>query len=783
MRETILLRDGWLFHEGELPTAQTRAKGPVYMQAKTEAYRTGPAAWDYRDTPDDCSETGLLADADWQPVRVPHDYIITQTPQACHNFTLGGFAYRSAWYRYHFCVGEADRNKRVAFYFEAVATGCRVFLNGCPVGENACGYTSFEVDVTDFLSFERENVLAVHVNAASPHEGWWYEGAGLYRPVWLVKTAPVCVDRYGVYIHPERQAEGAWDVPVEVTVHSSDVEPRTVSVETTLQSPLGETAAVLRGSVCVPPKAARTLSLPPARVSAPLLWDTDSPQLYTAVTRIYEDGALLDEVRDRFGFRTIYFDADKGFFLNGRHTYLYGVNCHQDYGLTGKAVPARVQRYKLKLLRRMGANAFRACHYPHSAQTMDALDEMGFLVWAETRSFSSSPEGRRQLEMLVKRDRNHPCVILWSVGNEEPLVRTQAGLRITQTMKAWIRQWDATRPVTAALCHTPSAAPAAAALDVLGINYNLEEYEPTHQKYPALPLVASECCASGTTRGWYGPPDAEKQYLPAYDRDTDEQFLGRERTWRFLMAHPYIMGCFQWDGIEHRGEAQFPRLCSQAAAIDLYLQPKDAFYQNQSHWTQAPMIHLLPHWNWTGHEGEAIRVVAYTNCDVAELFLNGRSLGRQALAPYAHAEWSVPYAPGTLRAVGLRQGAAVCADEAVTSGPPARLVLSHEEPGCAVYADGDDTALIVCTVEDAAGNPVPDAEPEVSFTVNELGTLLGTGSDVSDPVPPQASRRSMRAGRIALAVRAGETPGVLYVWARAVGLSPARLALQLERRT
>lgn len=776
MREKILLRENWRFHKGDIPVFTPLAKGPIYMQAKTEERRTGPAAWDYRDAVDDYSDDREMPDVDWEKVRIPHDYVITQRPEKDHNFALGGFRYENAWYRYHFSVEEEDKEKRISVYFEGVAIHCTVFLNGCVLYKNECGYTSFEVDVTDFLSFERENVLAVYVDATTRHEGWWYEGAGIYRPVWMIKTEKVSVDLYGVYVHPEKTGEIRWRVPVEVTVRNDSMEERSVRVETILLDPRGKEAGRMEAAGSLLCKDKRTFEMS-CETENPFLWDIEDPCLYTAVTRVCENNEIIDEVKDRFGFRTLRFDADEGFFLNGRHVYLKGVNCHQDYGITGKAVPARVQRYKLELLKEMGANAFRTSHYPNSETTMDALDEMGFLVMDETRNFSSSPDGLRQLEMLVKRDRNRPGVILWSVGNEEPSVMKETGLRITETMKAFVKKLDATRPVTAAVCHSPSTAPAVKALEVLGINYHLEEYGPVHEKYPDLPLIATECCATGTTRGWYFAPDREKQYLPAYDRDTDSQFLGRERTWKFLQDNPYILGCFQWDGIEHRGEAVYPRLCSQSGAIDLYLQKKDAFYQNQSHWTGKPMVHLLPHWNWAGHEGEVFRVVAYTNCRELELWLNGVSLGRQEIEPFGHGEWMVEYVPGELEVRAYADGVEICRDRAVTSKAPARLVLKQENEG--IHADGEDVAVLTCCVEDEDGNEVPDAAPEVTFFTNGYGELLGSGSDISDPVPPHLGTRRMRAGRISLAVQAGNEKGILRVWAKAEGLLTGRAEIPL----
>jgi beta-galactosidase len=310
---------------------------------------------------------------------------------------------------------------------------------------------------------------------------------------------------------------------------------------------------------------------------------------------------------------------------------------------------------------------------------------------------------------------------MWSIGNEEPSVKTEMGLRITQTMKALVKDMDKTRPVSAALCHNPSTAPAVEPLEVLGINYHLPEYELVHKKYPDLPLVAGECCATGTTRGWYLPDNPDRGYIQAYDHDTNDDFLGRERTWKFFMERPWIMGAFQWDGIEHRGESQWPRLCSQSGAIDLYLQRKDAFYQNQSHWTDEPMVHLLPHWNLQGHEGEEIKVVAYTNCEEVELLQDGISLGKQVPGKYGHGEWKVIYQPGKLKVNAGRNGIVEALEEIETTNAPVKLKLHLEDEG--IKADGKDVAILTCYAVDNQDRVAPDASPYITIETNEYGKV------------------------------------------------------------
>lgn len=779
MREKISWNDGWRFHQGDIPVPEQVYKGAAYMQAKTEKEKIGPASWHYADQPDSYEEDGMLTTENWETVTLPHDYIIAQTPRADANNAWGYFRYENAWYRKHFVLPQEDRNKRIAVLFEGVATRAAVYINGCPVKRNDCGYTTFEADITDFVRFDKENVLAVYVDATSSHEGWWYEGAGIYRPVWMLKTEKVFVDLWGVYVRPEfRKEEDVWDTTVEVTVNNVGCRAEEIEIENRVFSPEGVCVETVSAKESVKPlrKKTNTTSF---RLKNPRLWDVESPRQYEVVTLIRIKGQPIDEVHTRFGYRTIAFDADNGFFLNGRHVLIKGVCCHQDYGLTGKAVPERIQRYRLRLLKEMGANGFRTSHYPNSEATMDALDEMGFLVMDETRWFSSSEEGKEQLEMLVRRDRNRPGVIFWSIANEEPLSKTEAGKKITATLKAFVKTLDTDRPVTAAVCTDPLHAPAVEELDVIGVNYNMEQFDDIHRKYPDVPVVSSECCATGTTRGWYQRDDEKRGYLYGYDRDTNQSFRGRENTWRFFLERSYVMGEYQWAGIEHRGETMWPRLCSQSGAIDLYLQKKDAFYQNQSHWSDEPMVHLLPHWNWQGLEGENILVYAYTNCEEAELFLNGRSLGRQKIGNPGHGEWTVPYEAGRISVKGYVKGICVAEDRKETTGRATALRLRIEDGGT-IRADGTDVAVLTCFCVDEEGREVPDAEPEIAFSTNGPGVIAATGSDISDHVPPAYPVRKMRAGLCSVLVKSEKEPGEIRVYARAEGFRPAGISVLSE---
>lgn len=775
MREEILLNTKWHFHKGDLPVPRAVDYGAAYALAKTERMQSGPAAYAYFDVVNPFGGKGVeMRSEGWEYVDLPHDYMIDSTPDPRENRAHGYFHYENAWYRKHFTLTEEDKDKRLTLYFEGVTTHATVYLNGCLMKHNFCGYTPFEVDITDNAYFDRENVLAVYVST-DEFEGWWYQGGGITRNVWLCKTDRVFVARDGVFAKPVKVGDTEWRVDLETEVQNENYtkEASAITVRHRIADADGRVVAEVATELSVPAKQERT-AVCSATVSDPRLWDIDSPNLYTVTTTLLSGETAFDETKTRIGFRTFRTDPNLGFFLNGRHVIINGVCAHADFGLTGLAVPGNILRHKVKLLKEMGANGYRCSHYPHPAATMDALDEGGFIVMDETRWFESTEEGREQLATLVKRDRNRPSVFFWSVGNEEPHHLTEVGRRINLSLCALVKQLDGTRPVMSAVSHDPVNATVYEAHDVIGINYNRDSYEKLHQKYPDKAIFASECCATGTTRGWYHPSSPENGAMFGYDDIVKDPLHARENTQRFFVEHPYIMGGYQWIAFEHRGETMWPRLCSQSGAIDLYLQKKDAFYQNQSLWTKKPMVHLLPHWNHRGLEGTPIAVWAYTNCPEVELFLNGRSLGVRQVPALHHAEWEVPFEAGELRVEARADGKIVATDCVVTSGKPEALKLTVDTAG---EGNVGDIALVTCSCLDSDGRDVPDAEVTVHFACSEGARIVATGSDICDHTPVTVPTRRMRAGRITVALKREAADVPVTLWAEGENLRKTAVTL------
>ncbi len=776
MREKILFDDNWLFHKGDINIDFPTDKAPTYVQSKTERKHWGPASRYYDCGSEVFKRVGLICTDKWENVNLPHDYIILQEPNKDENKALGFFKYENAWYRKKFTLNEEDLEKRITFLFEGVATHATVYVNGCLMKHNFCGYNSFEVNISDVAEVG-ENTIAVYVETHD-HEGWWYEGGGIYRHVWLCKTEKVAVDLWGVYVRPEKLDDDNWQVKIETEVFNDNFKDMSVEVVNTIYDQDDRQVATVSGNLDILLRDKNT-SVCETIVENPELWDIDRPYLYTVVTDINVDSELLDTYKTRFGFRTFELNKDTGFWLNGRRVKIKGMCAHQDFGLTGKAVPDNIHRYKIELIKEMGANGFRTSHYPHSEATMDALDELGFIVLNETRWFESSDEGKEQLEMLVKRDRNRPSVFFWSVGNEEYHHRTEVGRRIYKNLAAFVKKLDDTRPVTTAVTNDPESAIVHEEVDFIGVNYYLDRFEKMRENFPNVPVISAECCATPSSRGWYFDDSLEKGKSSAYDKDIAAWCIAREKAWKFICEREWVAGEYQWIAFEHRGEAVWPRLCSISGAIDLFLQKKDAFYQNQSHWIEdRPVVHLLPHWNFAGLEGEMIKVWAYTNCDELELFLNGKSLGKKSIEKYGHGEWQVPYEPGTIRVEALKDGKVVCFEEKSTTGKAVKLNLKLDNK--IDVANGKDIAVITCYCTDSEGREVPDATPFVNFNANILGTIVGTGSDNADHNPVYFTSRKMYAGRITVAVRVGTLAGDLKVYANSENLDSTVITIPLK---
>lgn len=782
MREQILMDPQWKFLRGDFPVPNDAC------WLKGGGIEFGPVAPAYDDSK-------------WRPIDLPHDFIVEgevtrelppgaaaayyapgsfQNMHMMHGYRKGGVG----WYRKTFEIPAEDEGRVLALEFDGVFRDSTVWLNKNFVGTHLSGYTGFRYDVSALLNYGGSNTVVVRVDARE-YEGWFYEGGGIYRHVWLLKQEPVHIAPHGVFVAcavdlaaspPRATAE----VHTEIANAGEGTQP--VRLVTEVRDPQGRIVAEQAADLALAPGAAHEIvqALP---VPEPELWSLETPRLYTAVSRVLCAGVPADEVSTSFGIRKIHFDPDRGFFLNDQPVKLKGVCCHQDHAGVGSALPDRLQGFRLERLKEMGCNAYRTAHHPPTPELLDACDRLGLLVMDENRVLGTAPEFMHQLRDLVKRDRNHPSVILWSIGNEETLLQgTAMGARIAAAMIRQVRRLDETRRVTLAMNGSWGEG-ASRVIDVQGCNYiKCGDIDAFHRKFPDQPVVYSEAASALGTRGIY-QDDPQRGYVSAYDVHAPAWGNCHEENWRHCVARPFVAGTFIWTGFDYRGEPtpyyDWPCISSHFGILDTCGYPKDAFYYYQAWWTGRDVLHLFPHWNWPGREGQAIEVWVYSNFEEVELQLNGATLGRHAMPRDGHLAWPVPYAPGALTAVGYRGGREIERVTIETSGPAAGLRLIPDR--ASIGADGEDLAVVRVEALDARQRRVATANPLVRFQVEGPGEIIGVGN--GDPSCHEADKGAVRScfnGLCQVIVRGKRQAGAIRLRALADGLPEAELTLQAE---
>src|ERR1019366_8869348 len=480
----------------------------------------------------------------------------------------------------------------------------------------------------------------------------------------------------------------------------------------------------------------------------------EEPNLYHLVTTVEVAGAAVDHYETPFGIRSLRFDAEKGFFLNDKPVKIKGTCNHQDHGGVGSALPDRIQYFRVEKLKEMESNGLRTSHNPPAPELMDACDKLGMVVRCETRMMDSTPEGLSQLERMIRCHRNHPSIVIWSLGNEEREQGNERGARIESTMKRIVYSLDDSRPVTQAMNNGYGGKGASNVVDVQGFNYNEPRIDQFHKDYPSLPMVGSETASTVSTRGIYAN-DKDKGYVRAYDTEKPNWASTAEVWWKFYDERPFLAGGFAWTGFDYRGEPTpygWPSINSHFGILDMCGFPKDNFYYYQAWWGSGPVLHLFPHWNWSGKEGQEIEVWCHTNLEQVELFLNGQSLGAQKVVGNTHLAWKVKYAPGVIEARGSKGGQQALSAKRETTGPPARIMLRPDR--ARIAADGEDVSMVAVEVVDAQGRVVPVADNEVSFKVSGGGKLLGVSN--GDPSSHESDKGNQRRAFNGLAMVACE---------------------------
>ncbi len=681
-------------------------------------------------------------DREWAEVVVPHDWAVglpfapPTTPvtkdnaddAAAHGFKAIGrdFPQNSiGWYRTPISVSAADRGRRIWLEFDGVFRDSLVFVNGYIVGRNESGYAPFQVRIDDFLDFEGgPNVITVRADATLG-EGWFYEGAGIYRHVDVVSADPLHIPQWGTVVRTDVQPTGAL-VQIATDVLNGGNKPARALLRQSLRGPDGGVVATLPAVTLDLGAGEQRTVEQQSLLRTPQLWSLETRNLYQLRTEILSGDRLVDQTDTRFGIRTIAFHPERGFFLNGRALKLLGTCNHQDHAGVGTGIPDGLHRWRVAQLKEMGSNAWRSAHNPPSSALLDACDEMGMLMIVEQRVNSSDEEAESQLERIVRRDRNRPSVILWSLGNEEPHQATTRGARINAELKALVKRLDPTRPTTFAMDKGWDTG-VGRVVDVLGFNYRTDQIEAYHGRHHDQPVYGSETGSTVATRGEYAN-DAGRHIVRAYDTEHPWWATTAEEWWTIVADRPYIAGGFVWTGFDYRGEptpyAALPSISSQFGILDTCGFPKDNYYYYRAWWRpDQPLVHLLPHWNWPGREGEPIEVWAHGNTDEVEVLLNGRSFGRKAMPRNRHLEWHIPYAPGRIEAVGYSGGRVVARDDRQTSGPAHSLRLEADRR----LARRGEVVILNVAVVDARGEPVPTADNLLQFSADG-GTIIGVGN-------------------------------------------------------
>ncbi len=751
----------------------------------------------------------------WRTVDLPHDFVIEGEFSSKAPLNNGSLSGGRAFYVKKFALPAEDRGKRLRLEFDGVYREAAVHVNGHFIARHMSGYTSFGCDITEVCRFGMMNAVSVHVDATE-NELWSYEGGGIYRGVRLVKTALLHVPQWGAHIVTGGENDpGRADI--RVTVRNASYNTTACAAAVHVIAPDGSIAASSSAPVFSVEPFTDGEVLASAKVEEPLLWGVDMPHLYRAVIELSADGAVVDRYEQMFGFRYFRFDPDTGFWLNGQNMKLRGVCCHQDHAGVGVAVPPALQEWRVRQLKEIGTNAIRTSHNPPDPALLDACDRLGMMVMDEIRMPGIEAEHLGNVESLIRRDRNHPSVILWSLGNEEMGIQNnETGVRIFRRLQYLSHQLAPTRPTTYGMnCDWINVSKFHDEhdfrFDVFGANYRSgqksEHYDEFHARYPDWPILGSETWGGTCTRGLYEPDVSatpvrigerwEKNadswhgaehhgYCSAYQNWRTPWGYSIEECWRDCVSRPFMAGTFIWTGFDYRGETSpydWPAVITRYGILDLCGFWKEVAHYLRSWWRpEIPHLFLMPHWNWEGREGKPVNVWCYGNTKAVELFLNGRSLGKKEMPLNDKITWQVPWAPGKLEAKGYdTSGKLIASTARVTAGTPAALRLSSDRNS--VRADGDDVIVIVAAVVDGCGEVCPRADNEVVFIVEGPAAILGVanGNPMSHEPDKYTNRRKAFHGLCQVILKSTGDAGTVSVRAQCGTLTAGDYSFMAEK--
>ncbi len=729
VRRTINFDAGWKFaygHAGDKEKDYTHGTEYFTYLAKAQAtdHNHGPS-WVKFD------------DSAWATVDLPHDWVVdlpfSGEASHSHGYKQVGWKYPQnsvGWYRKQFTVPQSDFGQRISIQFDGIYRDAQVFCNGFYLGHEVSGYVAQVYDITEYLNYGGNNYITVRVDA-SLEEGWYYEGAGIYRHAWLQITNPVHVAPFGTFVttHISDDYSSAL-VNIDVDIYNDGLQSSSFTLVNRLTDASGkEVARTTQQAGSLLGKQGTTVKQSISQLSNLVLWSLENPYLYTLHTDVYCKGVLTDTYPTPFGFRTIEFHSDNGFLLNGKHVKIKGTNLHQDHAGVGTGIPDELWAYRIQRLKEMGSNAIRTSHNPISPQMLDLCDKMGVLVLEENRLMGVNQEHYDLLKRMIARDRNHPCIIAWSVGNEEwAIENTESGRQIALVMTEWVHRLDSTRPSSVG---NAGGGVLLKGVDVKGYNYLIQNnIEGFRKEYPEWmsPLGTEETTGCGTRNAYY--TDASTGCMAPINRTGERGVYNViERGWKFYAERPWLGGLFYWTGFDYRGEPnpmKYPATGSQFGILDYCGFPKDEAFYLKAWWTDEPVLHVSPHWNLKGHEGDSISVWVYSNCDEVELTVNGKKLGRQVMPLNGHLEWKTVYQPGTVVAQGYKAGKKTLRKVMETTGAATQLTFAPHKT--TMQADGADMVAVDITLKEAKGREVPDAMNKLRVQVDGPAIILGYGN-------------------------------------------------------
>ena len=724
---------------------------------------------------------------DWTPVHLPHDWVLENSFVNDNSFGSqpAGNGYLPTgigFYRKEFEIPETEKGKKISIEFDGVFRNSTVWVNGHLLGNHQSGYTPSNYDLTDVLRYgsEGKNTILVKVDA-SGYEGWWYEGGGIYRHVWLITTDRLHVDRFGTYVTTPAVSSNEAAVTIKTTLKNEYNVEKNITLVSKIVNSNGVVLDTKTSSQKIKPFASVEIEQT-GIIRQPLLWSPETPNLYKVQTEVVDDENFVDTYQTSFGVRTIEINRN-GVFLNGQLYPVKGTANHQDFAGIGVALPDKINEYKLRLLKEMGSNAYRSAHHPPTPELLDMCDSMGLLVLDENRFLSSSEEGLKDLTTMLYRDRNHPSVFMWSMENEEWIQGTVTGARILKTMVETTHNIDPTRKVTAAMNHARNDGGYADVLDVVGYNYGDKglAYVKDHENYPKRVVFCTESTSFVSTRGEY-ENNGEKGYVSNLQKWEPGWGPFPGEDWADIVKYPFLGGTFVWSGFDYRGEPtpyRWPCVSSHFGIMDICGFPKDGYFAYKAAWSNEPLVHIFPHWNWPGKEDKLQKVQCYTNCEEVELFLNGKSMGKKKTVPYTKLEWELSYQPGRLEARGYKNRKLVAKDIVETSTAPDQISLKNDAGK--IKADGCDVAVIKVIIKDAKGRVVPTAGNLVKFSIEGPGKIIGTGNgDPSSHEPDKASQRKAFNGYCLVLVQAEKQAGEIRLKASSDTLKSDELLIKIE---